>query len=176
MPSIISHAVVGLAAASAVSAKTMPLRFWILSVLCPVLPDADTIAFRLGIPYSHFFGHRGFFHSLFFALTVAVSVSTIFFKEHALFTHNWFLLCGYFSLITATHGILDAFTNGGLGIALLSPFNGKRYFFPWTPINVSPIGIASFFSEWGKRVIISEIVWVWVPSVLIMIAIRIIRG
>jgi inner membrane protein len=57
-----------------------------------------------------------------------------------------------FFLITASHGILDAFTNGGLGIALFSPFDNSRYFFPFRPIQVSPIG-AGFFSMRGLRVL-----------------------
>src|SRR3954462_8971017 len=34
-------------------------------------PDLDVIAFRLGIPYSAPFGHRGAAHSLFVALALA---------------------------------------------------------------------------------------------------------
>ena len=66
-------------------------------------------------------------------------------------------------LLTASHGILDAFTNGGLGVALLSPFDNGRYFFPWTPIEVSPIGVRAFFSAWGLGVLKSELLWVWLP-------------
>ncbi|NIM77978.1 MAG: hypothetical protein GTO20_04240 [Candidatus Aminicenantes bacterium] len=58
----------------------------------------------------------------------------------------------YFFLLTASHGVLDAFTNGGLGIALLSPFDTTRHFSPWQPIEVAPIGIWAFFSDWGVKV------------------------
>ncbi|MBZ0158179.1 MAG: metal-dependent hydrolase [Alphaproteobacteria bacterium] len=173
MASIISHAIVGLAAASVVSHGEMPLRFWVLSALCPVLPDADVVTFHFGIPYSHFLGHRGFFHSFVFALLLGGVVATFFFSREApLFTQRWLLLCGYFSLLTATHGILDAMTDGGMGIALFSPFDTTRYFLPWTPIKVSPIGIKSFFSPWGARVILSEAVWIWIPAALMVIAAR----
>jgi len=67
--------------------------------------------------------------------------------------------------ITATHGLLDALTSGGLGIALLAPFDNTRYFFAVTPIEVSPIGFRRFFSAWGARVMLSEFVWVWIPSI-----------
>ena len=33
-----------------------------------MVPDLDVIAFTLGIPYAHPLGHRGFLHSLLFAL------------------------------------------------------------------------------------------------------------
>ncbi|NIM12838.1 MAG: hypothetical protein GTO45_29905 [Candidatus Aminicenantes bacterium] len=55
-------------------------------------------------------------------------------------------------MLTASHGVLDAFTNGGLGIALLSPFDTTRHFSPWQPIEVAPIGIWAFFSDWGVKV------------------------
>jgi len=61
--------------------------------------------------------------------------------------------------------VLDAMTDGGLGIAFFSPFHTARYFFPFTPIAVSPIG-AHFFSERGLSVLLSEFRWVWFPSIV----------
>ncbi len=176
MPSIVSHTVVGLAGGSIFPVKNLPQRFWVLSIICPVLSDADSISFSFGIPYGHFFGHRGFFHSLFFAFILAIFVVCLFFREHKVFSRRWFLFVFYFFLLTATHDILDAFTNGGLGIALLSPFDTTRYFFPWQPIQVSPIGIAAFFSPWGLRVIMSEIIWVWLPSISLVILVKLFRS
>ena len=69
----------------------------------------------------------------------------------------------FFFLIAATHGVLDAFTNGGLGIALFSPFDTGRYFMPFRPLVVAPIGFGAMFSEWGLAVIVSEAKWVWLP-------------
>ena len=92
-----------------------------------------------------------------------------------IFSTRWFFYLLLFFLISASHGILDAFTSGGLGIALLSPFDHTRYFFPWTPIEVSPIGIRAFFSNWGLAVMKSEFVWVWLPSLFIAVVGRVIR-
>jgi inner membrane protein len=78
--------------------------------------------------------------------------------------------------LSASHGLLDAFTNGGLGIALLSPFNDTRYFFPWSPIMVSPIGVEAFVSKWGLMVIKTEMIWIWLPSLLVVVVSRLIRG
>jgi inner membrane protein len=50
--------------------------------------------------------------------------------------------------VLASHPLLDTLTDGGLGCALLWPFDHTRYFAPWTPIPVSPIGL-SFFSPYG---------------------------
>ena len=49
------------------------------------------------------------------------------------------------------------------GIALLAPFDNGRYFFPWRPIQVSPIGLHGFFTEFGLTALRSEILWIWLP-------------
>ena len=48
-------------------------------------------------------------------------------------------------------------TDGGLGCALLWPFNLTRHFAPWRPIPVAPIGLA-FFSLSGGPVALTELV------------------
>jgi membrane-bound metal-dependent hydrolase YbcI (DUF457 family) len=71
----------------------------------------------------------------------------------------------YFFLATASHGVLDAFTNGGLGVAFFAPFHNARYFFPVTPIEVSPISVRAFFTARGARVMASELIWIWLPAI-----------
>jgi inner membrane protein len=175
MPSIISHTVVAVAAGIAFAPRNIPNHFWSLSVVCSMIPDADVIGFSLGIPYHHILGHRGFFHSPFFGLLMSIFIVTVFFRDIEIFSRDWFLYFIFFFLLSASHGILDAFTNGGLGIALLSPFDNTRYFSQWTPIMVSPIGMKAFFSQWGLRVIKSEFLWVWLPSFLIVVVSTVIR-
>jgi len=175
MPTAISHAAVAVAAGIAFAPRDVPTHFWSLSIVCSTIPDADVIAFSFGIPYGHFFGHRGFFHSPFFALLLSVFLVGLFFREIGIFSRQWFFYFIFFFLLSASHGVLDAFTNGGLGIALLSPFNNTRYFFPWTPIMVSPIGIQGFFSTWGLSVIKSEFLWIWLPSFLLVVLSKLIR-
>ena len=175
MPSVISHAVVAVASGISFAPRDVPHHFWTLSLICSVIPDADILAFSFGIPYHHLFGHRGIFHSLFFGLLMGIFIVSVFFRDIELFSRQWFFYFPFFFLLSASHGILDAFTNGGLGIALLSPFDNTRYFSPWRPIVVSPIGVASFLSRWGLVVIKSEILWVWLPSFLMVIVSRVIR-
>jgi inner membrane protein len=80
------------------------------------------------------------------------------------------VLIAHFFLVTASHGMIDAMTDGGLGVAFFAPFDNNRYFFPWRPVQVSPIGIAPFFSRYGFDVLRSEFLWIWIPvgGVLIM--------
>lgn len=168
MPTIITHAVVGISAGVTVSAGKAPIRFWVLSLLCVILPDADVIGFQFGIPYGHFFGHRGFFHSILFAFILGFFIASVFFKREGILSKNWCFYFLYFSLLTSTHGMLDAFTNGGLGIALLAPFDNERYFFWATPISVSPFNPKAFLSNRGINILKNELLWVWLPSLFIV--------
>jgi len=152
----------------------MPTKFWVASAVCAALPDIDVVSFAFGVRYDEMFGHRGITHSFSFALLLGVVVVLLFFRDIPVFSGNWFLLAGYFFVITSSHALLDTLTNGGLGVALFAPFSNERYFFPWRPIQVSPIGMG-FFSQRGLRVIMSELGWIWLPSgllALLSIAIR----
>ena len=169
LPTIFTHSFIGALSAFLFKIKKLKIQFFFFSILCPILPDFDVIAFKFGIPYEHFFGHRGFFHSLFFTFILSLIVVGIFFRSKDISLKGKTGLLIYFFILTASHGVLDALTSGGLGIALFAPFDNTRYFFPYTPIKVSPIGVAAFFSDWGKRVMISEILWVWLPAIFILI-------
>ena len=70
-------------------------------------------------------------------------------------------------LVTASHGILDAFTNGGLGVAFFAPFSGERFFFPVRPIEVSPLSLDRFLTARGLAILASEVRWVWIPALIV---------
>ena len=57
-------------------------------MIVAILPDADVIAFSLDIPYSHPLGHRGFSHSLLFALIVSLLVGLAVFRRPARFSRS----------------------------------------------------------------------------------------
>jgi len=176
MPTIITHSVVAVSSGLGFSSGKESLKFWILRIACSSLPDADVIGYRfLYIPTYHFFGHRGFFHSPFFAALLSIFIVCIFYRKEEIFSKNWWKYMLYFFVLAASHGVLDAFTNGGNGIALLSPLTHERYFSPWTPIEVSPLSINAFLSQRGLTVLKSELIWVWVPCLLALIALKIKR-
>jgi hypothetical protein len=110
VPTLMTHTVVAGAAGLAFGPKDLTARFWVLSAFCAMIPDADVVGFVFGIPYGHPFGHRGFFHSPFFGLLLGVVVAFLFFREVKLLSRRWVLLALCFSCLTASHGILDAFT------------------------------------------------------------------
>ena len=153
----------------------MPAKFWIASAVCAALPDLDVVSFAFGVRYTDMFGHRGITHSFSFALLLGVVVVLLCFREVPILSSYWLLLASYFFVITASHALLDALTNGGLGVALFAPFTNDRYFFPWRPIEVSPIGLGSFLSQRGLTVLLSEIRWIWLPSGIIAAAAWIFR-
>jgi inner membrane protein len=159
MPSVITHAAVGLACARVFSARPMPASYWLLSGGLAMLPDLDVLAFSFGIPYGARFGHRGFSHSLFCAALVGLAVGYL---GGSAFGRPWWVMAIYFFGVMASHGILDLFTNGGMGIAILSPFDDTRYFAPWRPVQVCTIGL-NFFNPWNLRAFRSELAWIWLP-------------
>jgi inner membrane protein len=174
MPTIITHAFTGVVSGLAFKNRKFPRGFMILSVLCAIIPDAEVIGFKLGIPYSSFLGHRGFFHSLFFSCVLGTVTGFLLAWAGRKKWKEGLLYAGFLSFVTSLHGILDAFTNGGLGIALLSPFIEKRYFSLVTPIKVSPIGIKKFLNERSIDILVNEILWVWLPFICIALVIRLI--
>ena len=150
----LGHVAVGLAAARTYGEGHRPhWRSAVTWSALSMLPDADVIGFSLGVRYEDPWGHRGATHSFAFALVVGVATGIMarWLKRPALRTA---LLA---TVVLATHPILDTMTDGGLGCALLWPFDLTRYFSPWRPIQVAPIGLA-FLSPYGAIVAISEIV------------------
>jgi inner membrane protein len=146
MPGI-GHLAVGLAAAR-VTKPPAGLGRWRWTLLLTAVsfaPDLDVLAFTVGIPYRAPFGHRGATHSLVFAglagcaLGLGARASGLSALRVAVTA----------SLVMASHGLLDAFTDGGRGVALLWPLSDERYFAPWRPIPVSPLGRGILSSRGG---------------------------
>ena len=174
MASLISHAVAALGIGTIFARSQAPKRVWIIGVACSMLPDIDVVGFRLGIRYGDFWGHRGFTHSLLFAAILAtLAVIAVFSRGLPGLGKAW--LWTYFFFATASHGFLDAMTNGGLGVAFFSPFDNTRYFFPWRSIVVSPIALSRFFSAKGFAVLESELLWIWIPAGVLAVSILILR-
>lgn len=176
MPTIMTHAVVGLGLGRMAAAKPMPRRFWIAAALLSAMPDADVIGFGLGIRYGDPLGHRGLTHGVPFAIVVGVAAAWLLCRgARSLGGMSRLRLAVFLALVIASHGALDAFTDGGHGIGFLVPFENARYFWPVQPIEVAPIGIAAFFSEWGLSVMWSEIRWIWLPLAALVAVVEVVR-
>jgi len=127
------------------------LKPWAIPVtagLLAVAPDLDTYAMRIfDIPYRSFWGHRGFFHSPFFLSVFCAALAAL--VAHRQGLRAWAWLTVVWAGCAITHPLLDMLTDGGSGVMALYPFSSARYFFPWHPIHVSPLGIARFFPRAG---------------------------
>lgn len=159
MPTILTHTAVPLSIAIGAGSEAVSRRLLYAGVVASMLPDIDVMAFRFGIPYAADWGHRGLSHSLVFALIVAI-LGISFARLLASTPGKTF---SFLFMATASHGVLDAFTNGGLGVAMLWPFSQDRFFFPYHPIEVAPIGLSRIMSPRGMSILRSEIIWVWLP-------------
>ncbi len=163
MASTLTHAVVAVSLGSTWTGRAWPMRFWLLTVLCAELPDVDVIGLWLGVPYAHLFGHRGMTHSIAAAALVGWLIPFLAFREET-WRGRRLWLSGVFFAVTLSHGLLDAMTNGGLGVAFFAPFDDRRYFFPIRPLQVSPVEWSSFLAGDWLAIYWSEILWVWIPA------------
>ena len=166
MASAFAHVTAALAIGTALRASVpVTTRFWVLGATCAVVPDLDSIGFWLGVPYDSMLGHRGLTHSVLFAAALASLATVSAFPPGAPRFRCWLFLF----LAGASHGVLDAMTTGGLGVAFLAPVDNDRFFLPWRPIPVSPMSIRRFFSPRGLDILTGELLWVGVPSAMLAI-------
>jgi len=135
----------------------------LLGIFSACMPDLDVIGFSYGIHYESFWGHRGFMHSILFALLWSVLLSMLFIRQGR---KKWLIALIVLFLCTVSHAFFDGMTSGGRGVAYFSPWDNGRYFLPFRPIIVSPLGASRFFSEWGLAVLRSEAIWIGLPSIL----------
>jgi len=171
VPSAFSHAIVG----STLVACGLPrprARLVALGAVVAAVPDLDVLGIAVGWGLDHPLGHRGLSHSVIAAAGLAtLCLLVVRVRPPERRWHVWLVL----ALAAASHGVLDALTNGGRGVAFLAPFVDTRWHFPVRPIEVSPIGVWSFFSQRGLEVLTNEIAWLWAPSLAALLAVWALR-
>jgi inner membrane protein len=167
---VIGHALFASALAGGARARGAVIA---TAALCAAAPDLDVLAFFVGIPYQAPLGHRGFTHSLAFALLLGAAAALLLRTllgrgARPPFAHTLALL----TLATASHGFFDAFTNGGHGVAFLWPFDDTRYFAPFRPIQVSPLSVKHFIRA-STTIVATEALWMGVPALAVWAAGRV---
>lgn len=168
MATIISHAIAAGSLATFSSGGVSRRRLAFVLALLAVLPDLDVVGFRFGIPYGHMLGHRGFTHSVLFAILAAGITPALFFRSTRAFSRQWWLIAVLAFLATVSHGVLDAFTDAGLGVGFFIPFDDTRYFAPWRPLATSPLSVAAFVNGPALRILANELVWIGIPLLIVM--------
>ena len=90
-----------------------------------LLPDADVVGLSLGLADHGLYGHRGYSHSLLFAVTIAAGAYLV---ARRWGTRPWFTALLTFLAVTS-HGVLDAMTYRTRGIPFFWPFDEMRVTF-----------------------------------------------
>jgi inner membrane protein len=165
MPTIFSHGIAAAALLTAFPESAVPRRLLTLGIACAIAPDIDVIAIPFGARSGDLLGHRGFTHSLLFAAALASAGMAGAVRAWPSTVHRGAIWL-YLFLATSSHGLLDALTSRhGLGIPFFWPVDATRYFFPFTPVAMSPLG-THFFSGRGLSVLLNEIWWIWIPALI----------
>ncbi len=162
MASAFAHVFAAASLGAAITPGRWLPRVLVVAILCSLLPDADVLGFAMGIGYGDLLGHRGLSHGLAFA-AVTAGIATLLCFRGAAWRDLRVRIGVFLFVITASHGLFDAMTNGGLGVAFLSPLDDTRYFLPYRPVAVSPIGIVSFFTPRSLPLLWTELVWIALP-------------
>ena len=165
MASAFSHAVAALGIGAIVLPAGVPRRAWITGAIAAAAPDLDVLGYWAGVPYDSPWGHRGMTHSLLAAVMAGTLLALVLQREAAGATR--LRLATFLVIAVAFHGVLDAFTDGGGGVAFFAPFDDRRYFFPWRPIRVSPLSVSRFLTARGMRILANEMLWIWCPTALL---------
>jgi inner membrane protein len=124
-------------------------------------PDADVVGVALGFDYHGHYGHRGYTHSLLFAVTLA---ALAFFVARRWGTRPW-LTAMLTLMAVSSHGVLDAMTYQTRGVPFFWPLTDERFTFPWRHIPPAPMN-SHFLSRRGLEVAAVEMVY-FMPAVLI---------
>ena len=169
MTTIYTHAVAGLAIAALATPRRMAWPYWVLAAALPVLPDLDCFSLS---PSTSVWGHRGFTHSLAFALAAGLLAAAL--AGWYLRTSFWRLAVIFF-LITASHALLDMLTRAGSGVALWWPFSDERI----GSESWGFIPLADFAMTWPdprhSRALQAELLYVWLPLTIAVAVAAIVR-
>jgi inner membrane protein len=162
VPTVFTHALVAFTGARLMRVDA---RLTGAAVACAVVPDLDVFAPAFGVPWSSFLAHRGLTHTLGFALLLGTVLALLLFRGRS--PRRLDTVAALLALAAFTHPLLDMLTNGGRAIPWLWPFDDTRHFFPWRPIQVSPL-LGGFFSTRGLEVLASEAIWIGVPCAALL--------
>ena len=175
MATVITHAIAA-SALSTVAPKDLPrARLAIVLGVLAMIPDLDVIGFRYGILYADALGHRGFTHSILFAAIAAVATPIIAFPKLNVLCRPWWIVVGLAFVATLSHGVIDSFTDAGLGVGFFIPFDDTRYFAPWRPLATSPLSISAFINGSAVRILMNELFWIGIPLVGLFGGLHLIR-
>lgn len=171
MPSLLGHAAAGLALHTTFADERTPRHAWALAVGCALAPDLDWFSAFLHVPYGHALAHRGATHSLPAALLLAAAAMLLGLRGHLRNPRLW--LCMVAAAVS--HGLLDACTLGGVGVAAFHPLSRARFVCLWQPIRVSPIPLSGRLWIRFLGALWTEALWIGLPALLLATGSRALR-
>jgi len=137
----LTHIVLGSCMGEATAGKILGKRAMLLGVAAQSIPDIDFIAYLWLTKTENLLGHRGFTHSIFFAVIITIAMAIFFtwyFRRRKVLRKTLILL---FGINIFTHLFFDCFNAYGVG--LLEPFHHAR-------ISLHVLYVADpFFSVWS---------------------------
>lgn len=170
MPTVISHAVVAAGLYRFVAGPAEKSRWGMgAAVVLAMLPDAD-VAWWNWTEYGRPWGHRGMTHSIAFAVVAGALVAWLL-RKRVHYAGGTLWLAITLAACAATHGLLDACTDGGRGVGFWLPFDDRRVFFGLQPIPVSPISV-DVSDPAVLRVLAAELILVWPIGIALWLARR----
>jgi inner membrane protein len=122
-------------------------------------PDLDWFVAFVNVHKNPLFNHRGAAHSLFAALLIAAAVLVFGFPKAHRRGRIWLCL----TLAAVSHGLLDACTSGGVGVALFLPFSHSRWACVWQPIQVAPLPLSAEHTYLFLGSLWDEAFWIGLP-------------
>lgn len=130
----------GAAVGEALLGKKIGRRAMFLGALAQSIPDIDFISALWNDTAGNLLAHRGFTHSLLFALLATIAFALLsehFHRQHRVGYQKWIL---FFGLQISIHLFIDFFNSYGMG--LLEPFDHTRF-------SMNAMFVADpFFSIW----------------------------
>jgi inner membrane protein len=101
------------------------------------LPDVDVVGVACGFHDCSLLGHRGISHSLVMAVALGLASGALARRL------GWSVVrtAVAATLAVASHGMLDAFCEGGRGIPFLWPLTQARFHAPWRLLPDAPRGL-----------------------------------
>lgn len=148
------HFAPALALAVAIGPQRIGWRLTLAGAACAVLPDADFALYLLRIDtYSGTYGHRGFSHSIGFALLVGL-LGALLAPAHG---RRRAFVGAFLALCTLSHPLIDGLFDRGICNAWLWPLDGARHCLPWRPIPMQGVPLFGM-GRFGQ-----ELVWIGLP-------------
>jgi inner membrane protein len=161
------HFAPAVALAVAIGPQRIGWRLALVGAGCGVLPDADFLLYLLHIDaYSGTYGHRGFTHSMGFALLMGALGALLAGRGGP--RSRW-LTGTFLALCTFSHPVLDGLIDRGICNAWFWPLDGARHCLPWRPVPMQCVPLFGL-DRWQQ-----ELLWIGLPLLLLANAGQLLR-